>query len=197
LRNRTRVELAQLRKRVDAPLIMVTHDQAEAMTLADRMIVLNDKRIQQAGAPMEVYSRPANAFVARFVGSPAMTLAPALMLAGGPFARVRLGDGTEVETRVLRDGLDNDTAVQLGLRPEHVSVVQAGAGDTDAETVLVERLGDRTLVYAQLSDGLEVTAQAEGGSRIRMGDRIGLKIDGGSAHVFGPDGTGRHAEPAA
>jgi multiple sugar transport system ATP-binding protein len=176
---------------------MVTHDQAEAMTLADRMIVLNDKRIQQTGAPMDVYARPVNAFVARFVGSPAMTLAPAVMLPGGPFARVRLGDGAEVDTRVLRDGLQDDTPVQLGLRPEHVGVVQPGAGDADAEAVLVERLGDRTLVYAQLSDGLEVTAQAGGGSRIRMGDRIGLKIDGAAAHLFGPDGAGRHAEPAA
>ena len=197
LRNRTRVELAQLRKRVDAPLIMVTHDQAEAMTLADQMIVLNDKRIQQAGAPMEVYARPANAFVARFVGSPAMTLAPAVMLPGGPFARVRLGDGAQVQTRVLRDGLADDMAVQLGLRPEHVRVVASGAGAIEAETVLVERLGDRTLVYAQLSDGLEVTAQDEGGSRVRMGDRIGLSVDGAAAHLFGPDGVGRHAEGPA
>ena len=197
LRNRTRVELAQLRKRVDAALIMVTHDQAEAMTLADRMIVLNDKRIQQAGAPMDVYARPANAFVARFVGSPAMTLAPAVMLSGGPFARVRLGEGAEVQTRVARNGFADDTPVQLGLRPEHVGVVPPGAGDVDAETVLVERLGERTLVYARLADGLEVTAQDEGRSAVRMGDRIGLKVDGGAAHLFGPDGTGHHPERAA
>ena len=197
LRNRTRVELAQLRKRVDAPLIMVTHDQAEAMTLADRMIVLNDRRIQQTGAPMDVYARPANAFVARFVGSPAMTLAPAVMLSGGPYARVRLGDGAEVETRVPRDGLADDMPVQLGLRPEHVGVVAPGAGTTDAETVLVERLGERTLVYARLSDGLEVTAQDGGGSRVRIGDRIGLAVNGGCAHLFGPDGAGRHAQRAA
>ncbi|HEX8621452.1 MAG TPA: ABC transporter ATP-binding protein, partial [Allosphingosinicella sp.] len=77
LRMRTRVELAQLRQRVDAAFIMVTHDQAEAMTLADRIVVMNDRRIQQVGAPMEIYARPANTFVARFVGSPAMALAPA------------------------------------------------------------------------------------------------------------------------
>ena len=197
LRNRTRVELAQLRKRVDAPLIMVTHDQAEAMTLADRMIVLNDRRIQQSGAPMDVYARPANAFVARFVGSPAMTLAPAVMLPGGPYARVRLGGGAEVETRAPRDGLADDTPVQLGLRPEHVEVVAPGSGTADAETVLVERLGERTLVYARLADGLEVTAQDGGGGRVRIGDRIGLRVDGAAAHLFGPDGAGRHAEPAA
>jgi multiple sugar transport system ATP-binding protein len=194
LRNRTRVELAQLRRRVDAPLIMVTHDQAEAMTLADRMVVLNERRIQQAGAPMEVYARPANAFVARFVGSPAMTLAPATVLPGGPHARVRLACGAEVQTRVPRDGLADDMPVHLGLRPEHVAVVAPGGG-VDAETVLVERLGDRTLVYARLSDGLEVTAQDVGDSAVRMGDRIGFRIIGAAAHLFGPDGVGRHAEP--
>jgi multiple sugar transport system ATP-binding protein len=96
LRNRTRVELAQLRQRVEAALIMVTHDQAEAMTLADRIVVMNDRVIQQVGAPMDLYTRPANSWVARFVGSPAMTLAPATIVASdGGYARVRLGSGAK------------------------------------------------------------------------------------------------------
>jgi multiple sugar transport system ATP-binding protein len=198
LRMRTRVELAQLRLRVDAALIMVTHDQAEAMTLADRIVVMNDRRIQQIGAPMEVYSRPANAFVARFVGSPAMTLAPADLLPGeGRFARIRLGDGAEVETRVARAELPSEGKVELGLRPESVSVTQPDAGTTNASVELVERLGGRTLVYARLADGVAVTAQDEGDSRIRLGDRIGLSIDGAAAHLFSADGTGHHAEPRA
>src|SRR4051812_9774587 len=123
LRMRTRVELAQLRQRVDAAFIMVTHDQAEAMTLADRIVVMNDRRIQQIGPPMEIYARPANAFVARFVGSPAMILAPVELVEGGAgHARVRLGDGAEVDTRVKLAGLPAGT-LQLGLRPEMVSVV--------------------------------------------------------------------------
>ncbi len=198
LRMRTRVELAQLRQRVDAALIMVTHDQAEAMTLADRIVVMNDRRIQQVGPPMEIYARPANAFVARFVGSPAMTLAPATPAAGeGEYARVRLGDGAEVETRVSRDGLPVDGALQLGLRPEMVSVAAAGGGTTDATVELVERLGERTLVYGVLADGLEIIAQDVGDSRLRVGDRIGLRIDGAAAHLFGPDGTAFHAEARA
>jgi multiple sugar transport system ATP-binding protein len=198
LRNRTRVELAQLRQRVDAALIMVTHDQAEAMTLADRIVVMNDRRIQQVGAPMELYTRPANSWVGRFVGSPAMTLAPGVIVPGsGQFARVRLGGGSEVETRVPRNGLSDNAAVELGLRSEYVTVTAPGSGDVDAETVLVERLGDRTLVYARLSDGLEVTAQDEGASKVLMGDRIGLRINAAAAHLFGPDGVGRHAEAAA
>ena len=97
LRLRTRVELAQLKQRVDAAVIMVTHDQAEAMTLADRIVVMNDRKIQQVGPPMEIYSRPANIFVAQFVGSPAMTLLPAqLVEARASSRRSKLGDGTVV-----------------------------------------------------------------------------------------------------
>jgi multiple sugar transport system ATP-binding protein len=197
LRMRTRVELAQLRQRVDAALIMVTHDQAEAMTLADRIVVMNDRVIQQVGPPMEIYARPANAFVARFVGSPAMTLAPASLVPGeGEHARVKLGDGAEVETRVRLDGLPAGP-LQLGLRPEMVSVAGAGSGTTDATVELVERLGERTLVYAILADGLHVIAQDEGNSRLQVGDRIGLRMDGAAAHLFGPDGAAFHSETAA
>ena len=198
LRMRTRVELAQLRQRVDAGVIMVTHDQAEAMTLADRMVVMNDRRIQQVGTPMEVYSRPANEFVARFVGSPAMNLAPAELVDGdGPGAVVKLADGSQVFTRVPRDGLPEQEPLQLGIRPEHVRVANISDATTSAEVELVERLGDRALIYARLSDGLPITAEDSGHSQVRMGDRIGLKLDGNAAHIFGPDGAGHHAEKPA
>ena len=196
LRMRTRVELAQLRQRVDAAVIMVTHDQAEAMTLADRIVVMNDRRIQQIGPPMEIYERPANTFVARFVGSPAMTLAPAELVEGGDgFARVRLGDGSELDTRVSRAALPGGP-LQVGLRPDYVRVATADDSATTAKVELVERLGERTLVYARLADDLPITAEDEGNSRVRIGDRIGLRIDGAAAHLFGADGTGHHAEAA-
>ncbi|HEX8216438.1 MAG TPA: ABC transporter ATP-binding protein [Allosphingosinicella sp.] len=167
LRLRTRVELAQLRQRVDAAVIMVTHDQAEAMTLADRIVVINDRRIQQIGPPMEIYSRPANTFVARFVGSPAMTLAPVELMPGdGPYAVVRMGNGAEVRTRVPRSGLPAGGALQLGLRPESVKVAAKGAIAAEAKVDLVERLGDT----------------------------IGLAIDGAAAHLFDAEGRGHHAE---
>jgi multiple sugar transport system ATP-binding protein len=181
LRMRTRIELAQIRSRVDAAFIMVTHDQAEAMTLADRIVVMNDRRIQQVGPPMEIYARPANTFVARFVGSPAMTLAPAELVPGdGPYARVRMGDGAEVETRVPR--------------PESVTVAANGAATTHAKVELVERLGERTLVYARLSDGGAITAEDQGYSRVRVDETIGLRIDGSAAHLFDAEGRGYHAE---
>ena len=191
LRLRTRVELAQLKQKVDAAVIMVTHDQAEAMTLADRIVVINDRRIQQVGAPMEIYSRPANEFVARFVGSPAMTLAPAQLTSEGEFARLTLGDGSVVETRVPRAGLPAGGDLRIGLRPEAVRVARRNA-TTKAKVDLVERLGERTLVYARLADGLPITAEDDAYSRVKLGDDIGLAIDGTAAHVFGPDGAAFH-----
>ncbi len=195
LRMRTRVELAQLRQKVDAAVIMVTHDQVEAMTLADRIIVMNDRRIQQVGTPMEIYLRPDNDFVAQFVGSPAMTLAPATLVEGdGPYATVRLGDGSEVATRVPLAGLAPGAALRAGLRPEMVRVAKSAGKHTSAAVELVERLGERTLVYARLSDGLAITAEDTGDSRVQVGETIPLAIDGSAAHLFDADGRGHHAE---
>jgi multiple sugar transport system ATP-binding protein len=190
LRLRTRVELAQLKQKVDAAVIMVTHDQAEAMTLADRIIVMNDRRIQQIGPPMEIYGRPTNTFVAQFVGSPAMTLVPAELVDGGEFASVKLGDGSIVQTQVARQGLPRGQ-LRLGLRPEAVRV-SVGTATTRAKVDLVERLGERTLLYARLADGQPITAEDSAYSSAKLGDEVPLAIDGGSAHLFGPDGAGYH-----
>ena len=194
LRLRTRVELAQLRQRVEAVVIMVTHDQAEAMTLADRIVVINDRCVQQVGAPMEVYSRPANRFVARFVGSPAMTILSAELVPGDGTAKVKLGDGSEIATRVARNGLPSGK-LEIGFRPESVHV--AVDGPIKATIILVERLGERTLVYCKLADGTPITAEDEGMSALAIGDKVSLAIDGTRAHLFGPDGTAFHAPAIA
>ena len=186
LRLRTRVELAQLKQRVDAAVIMVTHDQAEAMTLADRIVVMNDRRIQQVGPPMEIYSRPANVFVAQFVGSPAMTIAPAERIADeADIAVLKLGDGTVMKTRVPAAALPAGE-LRIGIRPEAVRVTRTGS---KAKVELVERLGERTLVYARLTDGQPIIAEDAGDSRVKIGDEVALKIDGAAAHVFDADGT--------
>ena len=194
LRLRTRVELAQLKQKVDAAVIMVTHDQAEAMTLADRIVVINDRRIQQVGAPMEIYSRPVNIFVAQFVGSPAMTLARVELMEGAGFARVKLGDRSIVQTIVPRDALPAGE-LRIGLRPEAVRVAE-GPEMTAAKVELVERLGERTLVYARLPDGQAITAEDSAYSRLAIGDEVALAIDGAAAHLFGADGAGYHRAAA-
>ena len=192
LRLRTRVELAQLKCRVNAAVIMVTHDQAEAMTLADRIVVMNDRRIQQVGQPMEIYSRPANTFVAQFVGSPAMTLAPAQLVGGGEYALMQMGDGTQVQTRIRRDQLPQSSELLLGLRPEAVHIDRKRASATKAKVELVERLGERTLVYGRLSDGQSITAEDLGNSEVKIGDEVALEIDGAAGYIFDSEGTGYH-----
>jgi multiple sugar transport system ATP-binding protein len=194
LRLRTRVELAQLKQKVDAAVIMVTHDQAEAMTLADRIVVMNDREIQQVGPPMEIYSRPANTFVAQFVGSPAMSLLPATLVEDGEFASLKLGDGSVVRTKVPRGRLPAGE-LRLGLRPEAVHVAK-GDATTKSKVDLVERLGERTLIYAHLADGQQIIAEDEPYSRVRLGDQVLLAIDGASAHVFGADGIAYHRTEA-
>ena len=191
LRMRTRLELAQLRRRLKATMILVTHDQVEAMTLADRIVVMKDRKVQQVGSPMEIYDRPANRFVASFVGSPPMNFLPVAVGEGG--ARVTLGDGTVVATAVR--GFAGGSG-ELGLRAEHVRVCAAGEGQLSAVVDLVERLGERTLVYGRLKDGTAVVAEDAGASRVRMGDTVGLKVEGSAAHLFDADGVGYHGAEA-
>ncbi len=188
LRMRTRLELAQLRRRLKATKILVTHDQVEAMTLADRIVVMKDRKVQQVGSPMDIYERPANRFVASFVGSPPMNFLPVQVADGG--ARAMLGDGTVLTTKV--SGFPGASG-ELGLRAEHVRVGPAGEGALSATVELVERLGERTLVYGRLKDGTAVTAEDAGSSRVQMGDTVGLKIDGTTAHLFDAAGVGYHA----
>ena len=179
-------------------MILVTHDQVEAMTLADRIVVINDRVIQQVGAPMEIYERPANLFVAGFVGTPKMNVAPATLAGGrGADAVVTLGDGTTVKTRVARADLPKDGALRIGLRAEAITVVAKGKGDTEATVEFVERLGDRTLVYLKLADGSEFVAEDKGASQVAMGDPVGVAFDGARAHLFDEASRGYHARQGA
>ncbi len=188
LRVRTRVELAELHQRIKSTIIYVTHDQTEAMTLADRVVVLNDRKIEQIGTPMEVYSRPASRFVAGFVGSPAMN-----------FIRVKVGSG-KAANMATEAGIKLPAAkaklsagsYELGIRPESLRVVSKG-GDAHGTVKVVERLGDRTLVYARLDDGHMVTAQDEGSSAVQPSDKVNLSFDMMHSHFFDADGRAYHA----
>ena len=184
LRVRTRVELAELHQRLRSTMIYVTHDQTEAMTLADRIVILNNCRIEQVGTPMEIYSRPASRFVAGFIGSPAMNLLPVTLTGQGDRVAARLGDGAVVP---LASAPAGDGPWELGIRPEALTVVAEGL--TRATATVVERLGDRTLVYARLADGTQVIAQDSGKSMVKAGDSLGLAFDTSELHLF--DGQGR------
>ncbi len=108
---------------------------------------------------------------------------------------MKLGDGTTVQTAVPSDGLPSDR-LELGLRPEHVRVAKNGGNSTTATVELVERLGERSIIYGRLKDGLAITGEDIGLTDIRVGDEVPLRIEGERAHLFGPDGTGYHRRDA-
>ncbi|SFD71536.1 ABC transporter ATP-binding protein [Massilia yuzhufengensis] len=194
LRGQTRVELARLHRELGATMIYVTHDQVEAMTLGQRIVVLNGGRIEQAGTPLELYERPVNQFVAGFLGSPRMNFLPGA-LAGeeGSAAHVRLPSGA-----VLRVAADVTRAapgapVTLGVRPEHLRVhdgvgVEGGIPGT---VVLVEFLGDATIVHVQADDvpGMIAVKYRADEAAPEQDDRVLLAFDHAHGHLFDADGA--------
>ena len=196
LRLRTRMEIAQLHRRVKAATIFVTHDQVEAMTLADRIVLLNRQRIEQVGTPMEIYNRPATEFVATFVGTPPMNLVPAAIETHEQGrAVVRLPDGTTIRTRIGAGSIPDGAALKLGARAEGVSIVAPEAGDTRGDVTFIERLGDRTHAHVAIGGDVKLVAEDDGQSRIALGETVGLQFDPGRLHLF--DATrGYHPDEA-
>jgi len=191
LRVRTRIELARLHQQFRATTIFVTHDQVEAMTLAERIVVMNALKVEQVGSPMEVYSRPATEFVARFVGSPAMNFLPVSVTERGGFAASKLSDGTEILTSVPVNMLPQAGKLRLGLRAEAVRVDPEGPLLGQIE--VVERLGDRTHLYVRLRDGSTVVAEDRGSSNAARGAEARFRVDPEAAHLFDDGGRAFHA----
>jgi multiple sugar transport system ATP-binding protein len=190
LRTRTRLELARLHKRLGATMLMVTHDQVEAMTLADRIVVLNQGRIEQVAAPMTLYERPATRFVAGFVGSPSMNFLPvARALDADGRCVVTLAGGATVQTAVPAFAADGK--LELGLRPD--AVTPAAAGQLQGTVEVIERLGDRTLLHVQLQDGLLIVADApRRAAEPAVGSTVALQLDLQRAHLFDAAGIAHH-----
>ena len=192
LRTRTRIELAQLHQRLQSTMIFVTHDQVEAMTLADRIVVMNNRKIEQIGSPMEIYERPATKFVAGFVGAPAMNFVEVTLDRSNGNATVRFADGMSVQTEVASDQLSDDKYT-FGIRSEDVRIVPAGQGNADGMVDVLERLGERTLIYARLGDGQQIVGSDVGNSRVAVGHKVGLAFDGQKSHLFSKAGRAWHA----
>ncbi len=179
LRVSMRLEIARLHRELeDVTMIYVTHDQIEAMTLADRIVVLNGGRIEQVGTPMELYENPANSFVAGFVGAPSMNFIPCIVDIEG---MARVGP---IRIRPTRPHMVSGEAL-LGIRPEHLTLVEAGQGDFGAEIELVERLGADSLVYLR-APFLEtpVTVRTGGAFSQIERDPVDVRIDPANLHVF-------------
>jgi multiple sugar transport system ATP-binding protein len=174
LRVNTRIEIAKLHRSLGATTIYVTHDQIEAMTLATKMVVINKGRIEQVGAPLALYHRPANLFVAGFIGSPRMNFIK---------GKVETAGGARV-TLAAAAGLKPEEAVTLGIRPEHMGDAVPGglalAGTVDA----VEHLGESSLVYMKLDDGTDVIVRTPGDSPATHGARFAATVPADAVHVF-------------
>jgi ABC-type sugar transport system ATPase subunit len=190
LRVRMRYEFAALHQRLQTTMIYVTHDQVEAMTLADRIVVLNGGVVEQVGAPLELYEHPRTRFVAEFIGSPKMNLIPAqIVQASAAGASVRLTDGATVRIDVDASAATPGQPVQLGVRPEHLTL--DGPGDVLAATAtFVESLGPATYAYAALpGSGETLTVQLPGDVRVAAGQTLSLRVPPDRAHLFDADGA--------
>ncbi|WP_395448870.1 ABC transporter ATP-binding protein [Aminobacter sp. UC22_36] len=182
LRVHMRTEIKALHQQLKTTSVYVTHDQVEAMTMADRIVVMHDGVVQQVGAPLDLYDRPANAFVAGFIGSPGMNFLPAMIRRAGDDAAAVLADGQHLPILASLPLVDGDE-VTIGLRPEHMRV--AADGDISAEVEVVEPLGLSTQFYAKLA-GQQVCVFAMGRVSVKPGDIVRLSASAADLHVFDP-----------
>jgi multiple sugar transport system ATP-binding protein len=186
LRVQMRIELARLHDELAATMIYVTHDQVEAMTMADKIVVLQGGVVEQAGSPLELYHHPRNLFVAGFIGSPKMNFFPAKVTAvDGAGTTVQLAGGSSVVVPVKAASQKVGETVTLGVRPEHMR--PALEGEIVGEVMVVERLGGETFLYTQLGDGSMHIIQADGEIPTGVHERITVKLDPATCHLFGPD----------
>jgi len=197
LRVSTRGELAKLHRRLGATMIYVTHDQVEAMTLGSRICIMNGGKVVQVGAPLDVYQRPANTFVAAFLGNPPMNLLPGRATGEHGGRAVKIGEATIVLPSDRWAPLAASTAVTVGIRPESVSERAADGGasaSVPAEIVQVELLGAETILAARIP-GVErdVMARVGATSKLKVGARCALSLDLAAMHLF--DAAGEAIAP--
>jgi multiple sugar transport system ATP-binding protein len=183
LRVTMRGEIASLHRRLGNTMIYVTHDQVEAMTMADKIVVLRAGRIEQVGSPIDLYNRPENAFVAGFIGSPRMNFIPC-EVAGVDDAGVDLRDAAGEVYRAAVDGrgLNPGDAVELGLRPEHIRADAAGGHEVTVENV--EQLGGESYLYCRTAHGVALTVHMPGQTGLRRGGAAHLAFPPENAHLF-------------
>ncbi len=190
LRVQMRTEIRNLHLRLNSTSIYVTHDQIEAMTMADQIVVMHDGEIEQAGAPLQLYDNPDNLFVATFIGSPAMNMLSGTIHVSNGIASVRTSNGTLLP---LANGLgaEQGTSVRYGLRPEHFALTDDGAeGAIRADVAAVEPTGAETLVICRI-EGQDIQVVLRNRVEFHAGQTISLMPDGDNALLFDNDNGAR------
>jgi multiple sugar transport system ATP-binding protein len=197
LRVQMRVEIARLHRGLDATMVYVTHDQVEAMTLADRIVVLNEGAVEQVGTPLELYHHPRNLFVAGFIGSPRMNFVEGTLTGGGADGLdVDLGEGVQARLPIEANGAGAGQRVTLGVRPEHLVAGDGAEVRFAGEVVAVEHLGGETYVHLARRSGAALLLKCEGGARTRVGDTLSFGAPAAACHVFDARGIA-FARPGA
>jgi len=186
LRVAMRAEIKALHQRLKTTTVYVTHDQVEAMTMADRIVVMHDGRIEQIGTPLDLYDRPGNLFVAQFIGSPAMNVIKGTVRRSGGGAHVEAAGGVRwpLEGGPGAEG----QAVAYGIRPEHLSLA-GGGGGVPGQIIVVEPTGAETELLIQVGDA-QVTLRTHGRPRVNPDEKVALVVDPANIHVF-DDATGQ------
>jgi ABC-type sugar transport system ATPase subunit len=192
LRADMRVEIARLHQELGVTMIYVTHDQVEAMTLADRIVVLRAGKVEQIGSPSELYDNPVNTFVAGFIGSPKMNFLTlsVVQIADG---KARLSSpalqGGEIELLLREDSItQTGDEVTMGLRPEHLMLGGGGLAILDVSVDYVENLGGTSQLYTRTAGGHTLVAQIPGRLKIEMGDTLRLSVDARHIYLFNAEG---------
>jgi len=190
LRVATRIEIAQLKESLpNSTMVYVTHDQVEAMTLATRIVVLHGGDVEQVGAPLELYERPANLFVAGFIGSPAMNMFKGRITGTGPTTSIELGDGSTAHVPIASGESDLGTEATLGVRPEDLTVTDSDPRFS-GEISIIEGLGETTLLHlVSKAHPDPFIAKLPGIHNLRRGQTINLIADAAKLHLF--DASGR------
>ena len=183
LRVQMRIEIMRLHDVLNATMIYVTHDQVEAMTMADKIVVLHGGVAEQVGSPLELYHHPRNLFVAGFMGSPKMNFVPTTVSSASEAgATVALPGGAVLDVPIKPGHLRQGERVSLGVRPEHLGL--GDDGQLRGEVRLVERLGGKTFLHIQIEDGQMFIVEAGGEDPVRIHDRVGIKVNGDTCHLF-------------
>jgi len=178
LRVEMRYEISKLHQSLAATMVYVTHDQVEAMTLADRIVVLDAGKIIQVGTPKELYNHPANVFVAQFIGSPKMNIVPCSV------------DGTQYHLPGARGGAcdaQHQQAQQLGIRAEHINIVAQGQAQCDGRVEVVEYLGADTFILLDCEQLGQLSVRVSGESNLQLNSVVGLQFDAAHTHFFDAD----------